>query len=598
MASPVSFGSPGSKSSYSPSSSFSSSSSSSSPFSMNENKVDVGNKRLGKRERRRQRDALTLEEQADEIHLRLHMPTRSPSSVTTTTTYSSSVSFASSPTRTKKRPSSAPYNSPHQKLLFEKKLALSVPSSSSTTSLVRPHTSTGGRPTVLSLAQFHSSLSEALSHIGNIGGRDKVAAIKSAWCQEDENASSPSSSSKQNSSQSKKSSSTWSEWSTTNDEDDNKRERSERIDNKRKRKEKESGTRGGSSRGSSTITHMLHQHGGRLSVASSIARERSQGALRIQRQWRHWRKMSMMQSCLTSMSRIVQEHMEESAVGCLQRVWRGAHRRRLLLEEYAPTLCTPTSRNSRNSSNNLSPSKLLDMSMMSNCGRRNKSDSTTFVYRASKESTAPWRSKPRFAKWRIQWWLSRTVPRWRFQRFRKKIIQIQQWYRCKRGIHREKEATSAVKLQNGWRGLKAREELKIRQMKQYHMCALFIQHAWWSCLRRCRLKSLFHDVNVMEMHLIERTRYERAMKEEDYLSLVNRDLVLDNMRDHVGIGGGCNITEMHARNYQIRWFRKLRERVGGELYFFFFYFPLFDHFTHLLIFLFFLFKFQPSELCF
>ena len=109
MASPVSFGSPGSKSSYSPSSSFSSSSSSSSPFSMNENKVDVGNKRLGKRERRRQRDALTLEEQADEIHLRLHMPTRSPSSVTTTTTYSSSVSFASSPTRTKKRPSSAPY---------------------------------------------------------------------------------------------------------------------------------------------------------------------------------------------------------------------------------------------------------------------------------------------------------------------------------------------------------------------------------------------------------------------------------------------------------------------------------------------------------
>ena len=155
-----------------------------------------------------------------------------------------------------------------------------------------------------------------------------------------------------------------------------------------------------------------------------------------------------------------------------------------------------------------------------------------------------------------------------------------------------------MKLQNGWRGLKAREELKIRQMKQYHMCALFIQHAWWSCLRRCRLKSLFHDVNVMEMHLIERTRYERAMKEEDYLSLVNRDLVLDNMRDHVGIGGGCNITEMHARNYQIRWFRKLRERVGGELYFFFFYFPLFDHFTHLLIFLFFLFKFQPSELCF
>ena len=423
---------------------------------------------------------MTLEEQAHEIHARLQMsfpaPIREERKIVTTP-------------RVTRRPNSAP--SPHQKLLQRRanEMSMSIMSSSlvhggtssSSSIRTRPHTTTGARPSSLSLARFHASLSEAMDHIGRIG-HEKTKLIDSNVGVQNSSASMngwtlPATSPKPNFSRSSKSNT--------------------------------------SSKRSIISSISTHRN-----VASTISRSRQGAASAIQLQWRQTRKRRMIQNALSQMNRIVRNHLEEAACGCLQRVWRGSNCRRVLLREWAPTLVT-------------SPTAQHAITLRRK--RKKARGHPLFLASSSSSSSSfstPWRSQPRFAIWRIQWWLSRALPRWRFQRQRRAARKLQQQFRQYKRRRNFLILRCAIKIQTHWRCSKAREERKVRQMKAFHMSALFIQTAWWKNLKSKRRREEMRETIRVSMALVERRRYETAMEAEDFLSLVDRDNVLENLRDH------------------------------------------------------------------
>ena len=549
-------------------------------------------------------EEMSLEEQASEIHSRLHMSIpirhrRERKEIQRRTNDDfNNRSTITTPRIISRRPNSAPYNSPHQKLLqyaneksmLSSSLANGVgPRHIVANRIERPHTSTGTRNSTLSLARFHTSLSEAMEHIGRIGDRKIL-------CIENNNITTERNKIKQRNqnghgNQTEKHSGTWDETSR------NKSSAATAITT--------SASLLSSSwdewpRSNSSISPMMSQSNKRSiihsistpisshrNVASSISRSRIKAACTIQSQFRRFRKRTMMQNALTQMNRIVSDHMEEAAAGCLQRVWRGSFCRLSLIRSWAPTLITSpkaydvTLRRERNKTRNMfnqlhgkeqNENKNMKQTKHINryttykygnktSSKENNSATASTASAASATSTAPWRAQPRFALWRIQWWLSRYIARWRFRRLRKAVAKIQARFRQYSFERKKFELKCIVKIQTQWRSSKAREERKVRQMRAFHMAALFIQTAWWRNLQSKKRREEMKAIIQKSLVSIERKRYEQAMKDDNYLSLINRDLILDNIRDHVGIGGGCHISEVHITNFKKRFFRKFKDRI-------------------------------------
>jgi ankyrin repeat protein len=213
--------------------------------------------------------------------------------------------------------------------------------------------------------------------------------------------------------------------------------------------------------------------------------------------------------------------------------------------------------------------------------QQNTPTPTTAVAQPSGNNTTPWRAQPRFAMWRLQWWLSRYVLRWRFVKKIRAVRTIQLRYRYSQRRHLKTQINSAIVVQAHWRAAVAREQFKLKQMKHYHRHALVLQTAWWHYVQNCHVRQLMKDVLLQAKHQMARMRYEKAMK-EDGTKLVDRIHVLSRMQSHVNGGPPPNahrhghwqhygkkpskpqITERYFVSFTKRMFRYFKRRVQAK----------------------------------
>ena len=333
--------------------------------------------------------------------------------------------------------------------------------------------------------------------------------------------------------------------------------------------------------------HHHHQHNSVASSIVAVKKRKYEAACTIQKQFVLHQKNIQMKSALTQMNLIVQEHMEESAAGCLQRIWRGAWKRKCLLDEWgvvpltvqtlhahAITLRRQRKKqqylNSAAAGNNERRSKGGSSSSDTNHRNRKSQHSSSksqwnsgWTTRQQLENkTAPWRLQPRFAMWRLQWWLSRCIPRWRFLRKRKAAVQLQISFRYLHQRYALKVQKSTLTLQKHWRASVGRERFKIKQMKHFHMSTLIIQTAWWRYLHNVVQRQANERQIRQSIQIVTRTRYEQAMHEENYCTLVDRIHVLSRMQQHIApLGTAAKLTSINLSQITERYFWHFKKRM-------------------------------------
>ncbi len=288
------------------------------------------------------------------------------------------------------------------------------------------------------------------------------------------------------------------------------------------------------------------------SVAATIARLRNRAARKIQAQWQTSKHRDEIQSALSAMNTIIQDSLQDAAAGCLQRVWRGASTRKYLLQTFARCGLYNSSDGKAKMSRRARVSERFDEAKQRLKLQRQTNGANRLDF-----SIAPWRAEPRFARWRVQWWLSNRVQRWRFLRKKKAALRIQcalrqYWARAELDMRIEEQV---AREEAEMAAIQRRKNAFI--LEQRHIAALCLQSAWWNFVeRRLRLEQPDHRRRMDAAKLeAEMRRLETGMKE--WVPLINEN-ILELMRRH---GRRAKAQELNLKSVTKRWLRKWKFAV-------------------------------------